>query len=136
MTLTALLVGVLLHVPVAAAAPEPPARPTNNSDFASSAVVTDDQSAMDVNLRTSEAKAAAARAVAPAERLIEYERAPMCNTSSGRATTPLNGPCPEAQGEAGVNDCEGDTPLQPMWARERASVATQDWGPWFQVDAG
>ncbi|MBO3103485.1 hypothetical protein [Cellulomonas fengjieae] len=124
---------VLLFLAPSAAAPPRP--PTDSSwDTTVDAKAAGD--AVDITLADAEAKAAAARAVAPAERLIEYERAPMCNTSSGRATTPLNGPCPEAQGEAGVNDCEGDTPLQPMWARERASVATQDWGPWFQVDAG
>ena len=91
---------------------------------------------MDLTLADAEARATAAMAVATPERLIEYLRAPMCNVSSARPTTPLNGPCPEAQGEAGVNDCGDDPPLLPMWARERDSIETQTWEPWYQVDAG
>jgi len=60
----------------------------------------------------------------------------MCNTSSEWPTTPLNGPCPVAEGEVGVNECDGDPPLLPMWARTRPSITSQDWGPWYQVDAG
>ncbi|WP_315093530.1 hypothetical protein [uncultured Cellulomonas sp.] len=35
-----------------------------------------------------------------------------------------------------MNDCGGDVPLQPMWAHQRASLDTDVWGPWYQVDAG
>lgn len=121
----------LAAVLVASSATEP-----TDAGLASNGKVTHDRSAVLLTLRDAEAQAAAAAAVAAVDRLVEYKRAPMCNTSSPHKTTPLNGPCPVAEGEAGANDCGGDPPLLPMWARERASAETQNWSPWWQVDAG
>jgi hypothetical protein len=112
-------------------APPPP-----DSGWTSNAAVVPDRTAVLLNVADSEARAAASMALVAAERLIEYRRAPMCNTSSPHKTTPLNGACPVAEGEAGLNDCGGDAPLEPMWARERPSANTETWSAWYRVDAG
>ena len=67
--------------------------------------------------------------------LDEYRRAPLCLVSSATLTTPLNGPCPEAEGDAGANDCGDDVPLEPLWHRSR-TTETAPWSHWTQADAG
>jgi hypothetical protein len=108
----------------------------SDAEWGSNAAVSPHRDAVDLTLADSEAKSSAAMALPAAERLVEYQRAPMCNTSSGVRTTPLNGPCPVAEGETGLNDCGGDPPLQPLWAHSRDSVDSVNWSPWWQVDDG
>ncbi|QCB92360.1 hypothetical protein [Cellulomonas shaoxiangyii] len=46
------------------------------------------------------------------------------------------GGCPPGADTAGALDaCEGDTIVQPMWRRERATPASP-WGQWQQIDSG
>ncbi|GEK23295.1 hypothetical protein [Cellulomonas xylanilytica] len=116
--------------------PEPPPAAPVNSSWGNAVKAKAAGSAVLLNLGHSESQAIAGMAVPAAERLVEYQRAAMCNTSSAMTTTPLNGACPAAEGDAGVNDCGGDTPLLPMWARDRPNVASQTWSAWYQVDAG
>ncbi|UZN03072.1 hypothetical protein [Cellulomonas sp. S1-8] len=73
----------------------------------------------------------------PAYELKQYRRAPRCNVAGPVATTPLNGPCPPADGAVGVNNCGEDAPLDPLWMRERAQH-TDAWpeGNWRLVDNG
>jgi hypothetical protein len=81
------------------------------------------------------ARAHRANAGTPEAQLREYERASMCNTSTGTLTTPLNGPCPVAEGEAALNDCDDDVPVLPLWTRSRATP-TSEWTAWALVADG
>ncbi len=53
----------------------------------------------------------------------------MCNTNSGIPTTPLNGTCPEASGTVGLNYCDGEEPVPPLWRRTRVTPASP-WTRW------
>lgn len=76
-----------------------------------------------------------AKAGAPEALLREYQRAVICNTSSAHLTTPLNGTCPAAEGQAGVNNCGDATPVLPLWTRTRATP-TDPWSAWTIVADG
>ena len=95
--------------------------------------------AFDVNVRDGHQQQQAHEATkgTPAYELRQYRRAPRCNVSNAVPTTELNGPCPPADGTVGVNNCGEDTPLYPLWMRERATPA-DPWpeGGWRLVDNG
>ena len=71
----------------------------------------------------------------PEYELKRYQRAPMCNVSGPHLTTPLNGPCPPADGSTGPMNCGEDTTLDPLWMQERADE-NSPWSPWRPVDYG
>ncbi|HWJ84283.1 MAG TPA: hypothetical protein VNR62_02580 [Cellulomonas sp.] len=68
----------------------------------------------------------------PGERVVEYQRAPACQTAKGTAMdhqfgTPLNGECGGT-----VDDpppCEDGPALEPMWVRTRESTDAE-WSAW------
>jgi hypothetical protein len=74
-------------------------------------------------------KAAERAAISPELQVVQMQRALMCNTNSGVPTTPLNGPCPEASGTVGLNNCGDATPVPPLWRRTRTTQA-DEWNPW------
>ena len=80
-------------------------------------------------------RALRAKAGAPEVLLREYQRAVFCNTNSAELTTPLNGTCPPADGEAGLNNCGEATPVLPLWTRTRATPADA-WSAWTIVADG
>jgi len=101
------------------------------------ALVSEDQSAVDVNVQVGEAERLAHEASTdPEASRFEYQRAPLCNVNSAVPTTPLNGQCPPASGDAGPNDCGEDAVVDPLWKRERSTPTSVDWSPWWQVDRG
>lgn len=76
-----------------------------------------------------------AKAGTPEALLREYQRALICNTSSAELTTPLNGACPAAEGDTGLNNCGQDAPVLPLWTRTRATP-TEPWSAWTIVADG
>ncbi len=76
-----------------------------------------------------------AKAGTPEAQLREYQRAIICNTSSPVLTTPLNGACPAAEGETGLNNCGEQTPVLPLWTRTRATPM-EPWSAWTIVADG
>jgi hypothetical protein len=80
-------------------------------------------------------RALRAKAGTPEALLREYERAVICNTNSPVLTTPLNGACPAAEGETGLNNCGEQAPVLPLWTRTRATPA-QPWSAWTIVADG
>ncbi|MEZ0447729.1 hypothetical protein [Cellulomonas sp. ICMP 17802] len=80
-------------------------------------------------------RALRAKAGTPEALLREYQRAVICNTSSAELTTPLNGACPAAEGDTGLNNCGTETPVLPLWTRTRATP-TDAWSAWTIVADG
>src|SRR4051794_14048636 len=73
-------------------------------------------------------RALRAEAETPAALVREYQRAVICDTNSAELTTPLNGACPAADGQTGLNNCGQETPVLPLWTRTRATP-TDTWSP-------
>ncbi len=114
-----------------------PSLATDPPTGAVAALVSDDRSAVDVNVRDGEAaKDAHAARTDPDAARFEFRRAPLCNVTNATRTTPLNGPCPPAIGDTGPDACGEDAVVDPMWMRERSTPTSDDWSPWVQVDAG
>ncbi|GIG20091.1 hypothetical protein Cch01nite_08150 [Cellulomonas chitinilytica] len=84
------------------------------------------------NRRHVEAESAS---IPPELKVVQVQRALMCDTNSAIPTTPLNGPCPEASGTVGLNYCDGAEPVLPLWRRTRATPA-DPWNPWVLAAYG
>lgn len=108
-----------------------------HADLTSEAAVSENRDAAIVRAREGEAERNRheQRRGTPAYDLVQYRRAPYCPVSGPVMNTPLNGECSPADGNAGVNGCGDDVPLEPLWTRSRASAA-EPWSLWRQVDAG
>lgn len=76
----------------------------------------------------------AANAVDPALRLVDYRRMAECDPLAvgvaidGSVCVPISGASDLSTPPA----CDGLTPIQPLWRRERATT-TSPWGPWNNV---
>lgn len=81
--------------------------------------------------REARAAEAAAAAVAPGLRLVEYARGDLCYVH-GVISTPLNGPCGLGGGAVAVPGCDGAAPVQPLWRRARATPV-DPWTGWEYV---
>ena len=88
--------------------------------------------AVDLTAREAwEAEQAAAR-VDPAVRLEEYERRPECDPDLPQRPGEV---CfPGTAAEIGARICEGQTPIEPLWRRERLTPATP-WTAWENIVA-
>jgi hypothetical protein len=82
-----------------------------------------------VTAREAASVQARADAIDPALRLVEYRRAEMCAVTTAQPTTPLNGRCAGYAGAVQIPSCEGQTPVLPLWRRDR-DTPTSAWGPW------
>ena len=70
-----------------------------------------------------------ADAVDPAVRLTEYRRFDPCGITQATPTVSLNGECASYAPAVQVPECEGQTPVQPLWRRTRATP-TSVWSSW------
>ena len=76
--------------------------------------------------------------VSPAERVVEYQRAPYCREAAGTWVMGLaDGTCaPGADLARTAVQCQnGDTLVMPMWMRQRATPASA-WSEWSAIDPG
>lgn len=106
-------------------------------DYDDHASVSTDRTALNFSLQEGERARLAHEASKDPDALqFEYRRAPLCNVTNEVRTTPLNGPCPPAIGDAGPDGCGEDAVVDPLWRRERSTPVSDDWGPWIQVDQG
>ncbi|WP_246036366.1 hypothetical protein [Cellulomonas telluris] len=93
--------------------------------------------AAQLHVRDGEARARTNAVVPATERLVDYERSVICATGAAWFWQKGNvdGSCPEGGTPFPLTGCDGDTVLQPMWRRQRATT-TAEWGQWQQVDSG
>ena len=91
--------------------------------------------AFDMNAQLAAAAESAARAIAPAARLSDYKRMPYCNPGDV-IDSGADGTCLPFSGNldtsAAPPDCGGDTPVLPLWRRDRATTSSP-WGDWYTV---
>ena len=77
----------------------------------------------------------AAAAIATAARLTDYKRVPYCNpgdiidTGADGTCLPFSG---NLDSSAAPPDCGGDTPVEPLWRRDRATTSSP-WSDWTNV---
>ena len=104
------------------------------SPLAASAVESDgfaDGDAVTVTGREARAAAKAAAAVPAAERLVEYKHADGCLLGVRPFGASL-GPCGPSDLALLPPDCDGLTPIQPLWQRTRTSTSAA-WSTWRYV---
>ena len=82
-----------------------------------------------VTALTAASVVAEADAVDPAVRLTEYRRFDPCGVTQATPTVSLNGECASYAPAVQVPECEGQTPVQPLWRRTRATP-TSVWSSW------
>ena len=85
--------------------------------------------AIEAQARETAERERAAVGADPATRLIEYARHASCTRSSVDATTELNGPCSNDQGQVALPFCDGLAPVLPAWTRRR-DTPSSPWSPW------
>ena len=126
MTVLPIALGLSVAATLATAPPPPP--PIQLDGWAHG-------NAVNVAAQDAEADARATAAVAPGERLREYKHLPYCNPGD-ILDTGADGVCLPFSGNldtsAAPPDCGGDTPVLPLWRRDRATTSSA-WGEWYTV---
>lgn len=62
--------------------------------------------------------------------LREYARAPLCNVNSQYLTPEIDGACAPPDGTVTIPGCGDESPVEPLWRRERSTPSSDDWSLW------
>lgn len=62
--------------------------------------------------------------------LLEYARAPLCNVNSQYLTPEIDGACAPPDGTVVIPSCGDESPVEPLWRRERSTPSSDDWTLW------
>ena len=90
-----------------------------------------DEDAVALTARTAEAayRDFLATAKSPEVRLVEYQRAPLCNVTGVVLVAAIGRECAPSDSTVKVSECVGLEPVPPLWTRTRSS-AGDAWSEW------